>query len=167
MDPSLNLPFPATTKQVAGMVKGVKTDVMAMDFSDKIMIMISQEGRLAHWVSHFADWSFRISNVITNLDKLHVPLENQNPGTDGMHTFPEGTDDSLLPLAGLTATSLVGGYAPGLDTFGQLLARQIATCIAMKSPSEKRLLVVGLGLRTSLASDQETFTDLLDLVLRC
>ena len=84
-----------------------------------------------------------------------------------MHTFPEGTDDSLLPLTGLTATSLVGGYAPGLDTLGQLLARQIATCIAMKSPSEKRLLVVGLGLRTSVAGQQETFTDLLDLVLRC
>lgn len=96
-----------------------------------------------------------------------MPLENQNPGTDGMHTFPQGPDDSLLPLTGLTATSLVGGYAPGLDTLGQLLARQIATCIAMKSPSEKRLLVVGLGLRTLVGGEQETFSHLLDLVLRC
>lgn len=98
--------------------------------------------------------------------KLHVPLENQNPGTDGMHTF-SGSDDSLLPLTGLTATSLVGGYAPGLDTISQLLARQIATCIAMKSPGEKRLLVVGLGLRTFAGGEQQTFSDLLDLVLRC
>jgi proteasome assembly chaperone 3 len=47
---SLDLPFPAATKQVAGIVEGVKTDVMVMNFSDKIMLTISQEGRLSHWV---------------------------------------------------------------------------------------------------------------------
>lgn len=47
---SSNLPFPAATKQVAGMVNGVKTDVMVMKFADKIMVTVSQEGRLAHWV---------------------------------------------------------------------------------------------------------------------
>lgn len=84
-----------------------------------------------------------------------------------MHTFPEGAEDSLLPLTGLTATSLLGGYAPGMDTVGQLLARQIATSIAVKSSSEKRLLVVGLGLRTIKVDDHETFFGLTDLVLRC
>jgi proteasome assembly chaperone 3 len=47
---NLNLPFPAATKQAAGLVDGVKTDVMVMNFSDKIMLTISQEGRLSHWV---------------------------------------------------------------------------------------------------------------------
>jgi proteasome assembly chaperone 3 len=47
---SLDLPFPAATKQVAGIVEGVQTDVMVMNFSDKIMLTISQEGRLSHWV---------------------------------------------------------------------------------------------------------------------
>lgn len=47
---AMDLPFPAATKQVAGMVDGVKTDVMVMSFSDKIMVTISQEGKLAHWV---------------------------------------------------------------------------------------------------------------------
>ena len=47
---TLDLPYPAATKQVAGLVNGVKTDVMVMKFSDKIMVTISQEGRLAHWV---------------------------------------------------------------------------------------------------------------------
>jgi proteasome assembly chaperone 3 len=47
---SLDLPFPAATKQMAGIVEGVKTDVMVMNFSDKIMLTISQEGRLSHWV---------------------------------------------------------------------------------------------------------------------
>lgn len=50
LDTSLDLPFPAPTKQVAGVVNGVKTDVTVMSFSDKIMITLSQEGRLAHWV---------------------------------------------------------------------------------------------------------------------
>jgi proteasome assembly chaperone 3 len=47
---SFNLPFPAASKQVAGIVEGVLTDVMVMNFSDKIMLTISQEGRLSHWV---------------------------------------------------------------------------------------------------------------------
>ncbi|KAE8164267.1 hypothetical protein BDV40DRAFT_121379 [Aspergillus tamarii] len=46
----LNLPFPATTKQVAGLVNGIQTDVMCMSFNDRILVTISQEGRLGHWV---------------------------------------------------------------------------------------------------------------------
>ena len=42
--------FPATTKQTAGDVDGVKTDVMLMSFADKIMITVTQNGRLAQWV---------------------------------------------------------------------------------------------------------------------
>ena len=47
---SLQVPFPAATKQLAGLVNGIQTDVMTMNFSDKIMVTISQAGRLAHWV---------------------------------------------------------------------------------------------------------------------
>lgn len=46
----INLPFPAATKQAAGVVNGVLTDVMVINFSDKILVVISQRGRLAHWV---------------------------------------------------------------------------------------------------------------------
>lgn len=46
----LNLPFPAQTKQVAGKINGVLTDVLSMGFSDRILVTVSQEGRLAHWV---------------------------------------------------------------------------------------------------------------------
>lgn len=92
-------------------------------------------------------------------------MGSQNPGTDGMHTMPEDPEDSLLPLSGLTATSILGGHASGQDTVGQLLARQIATVIATKSPAEKRLLVVGLGLVTS-ASDRDSFFAIIDLVLQ-
>ena len=51
MDASeLNLPYPAQTKQAAGQVDGVPTDVMVISFSDKIMVTITQAGRLAQWV---------------------------------------------------------------------------------------------------------------------
>lgn len=46
----LNAPFPAATKQVAGVVNGIKTDVLTVEFADKILLTISQSGRLAHWV---------------------------------------------------------------------------------------------------------------------
>lgn len=48
----LNLPFPAQTKQAAVKINGVLTDVLSMGFSDKILVTVSQEGRLAHWVSY-------------------------------------------------------------------------------------------------------------------
>jgi len=43
-------PFPASTKHAAGLVNGQETDVSSIYFSDKIMITISQAGRLSQWV---------------------------------------------------------------------------------------------------------------------
>lgn len=43
-------PFPARSKQETGTVNGVPTEVSSMAFSDKIMITISQEGKLSQWV---------------------------------------------------------------------------------------------------------------------
>ncbi|RDW83895.1 uncharacterized protein DSM5745_04221 [Aspergillus mulundensis] len=143
---NLDLPFPAATNQVSGDIKGVRTDVMAVKFSDKIMITISQKGRLGHW--------------------LHVPLENKNPGTEGQHRAPDFTDDGLLPLSELTATSILGGRVPGHEIIGQLYARQIASAIVTKSPNENRLLVLGLGLETAEA-DRDVFFAVIDLALQC
>ncbi|OOF91161.1 hypothetical protein ASPCADRAFT_211443 [Aspergillus carbonarius ITEM 5010] len=142
----LNLPFPAVTKQVAGVIQGIQTDVTLIKFSDRILVTISQKGRLGHW--------------------LHVPLENKNPGTEGFHTVPDSADDSLLPIGNLTATSLLGGRAPGHEIVGQLYARQIASAIVTKTPNEKRMLVVGLGLETADA-DRDVFFAIVDLVLQC
>ena len=49
-DASVTVPYPAQTKQVAGEVGSVKTDVTSISFADKIMITITQDGRLAQWV---------------------------------------------------------------------------------------------------------------------
>ncbi|PGH17234.1 hypothetical protein AJ80_04876 [Polytolypa hystricis UAMH7299] len=139
-------PFPASTKQAAGTVGGVPTDVMAVSFSDRILITVSQQGRLAQW--------------------FHVPLENTNPGTDGYHTLPGPEDDGLLPLTGLTATTLLGARGTDRETVGQLYTTQIASAIATKNPNEKRLLLVGLGLDNPVA-DRDIFFGIIDLVLQC
>lgn len=42
--------YPAPTRQAAAEINGTKTDAMSTEFSDKIMITITQDGRLAQWV---------------------------------------------------------------------------------------------------------------------
>lgn len=43
-------PYPARTKQAAGIVNGVRTEVMSISFADKLVVTIIQGGRLAQWV---------------------------------------------------------------------------------------------------------------------
>jgi hypothetical protein len=53
-DTTVTVPYPAQTKQAAAEINGRKTDATSMLFSDKIMITITQDGRLAQWVRTFA-----------------------------------------------------------------------------------------------------------------
>ena len=48
--PTTTTPYPAISKQATGEVDGITTDVMSVAFADKIMVTISQGGRLAQWV---------------------------------------------------------------------------------------------------------------------
>lgn len=43
-------PFPVKSKQAAGLVNGTETDVSCLNFADKILITVSQGGRLSQWV---------------------------------------------------------------------------------------------------------------------
>lgn len=47
----LPIPYPAKTKEATGLVNGIPTNVMSVTFSDKILVTITQEGRLAQWVT--------------------------------------------------------------------------------------------------------------------
>lgn len=46
----LELPYPAQTRQAAGLIDGVQTDVLLVSFADKVVVTITQNGRLAQWV---------------------------------------------------------------------------------------------------------------------
>lgn len=45
-----NKPYPANTRQATGPVGGTNTNVTVINFTDKIMVTIIQNGRLAQWV---------------------------------------------------------------------------------------------------------------------
>ena len=45
-------PYPAKSRQAAGLVNGTQTEVSSVFFADKILITVSQGGRLSQWVSY-------------------------------------------------------------------------------------------------------------------
>lgn len=140
--------FPASSKTASSLVDGIHTIVSSVNFADKILITISQSGKLAHWV--------------------HVPLANT--ATDPMTTRPLANSDSgnsLLPMSHLTATTILGGTKRDDETIGQTLATTIASAILMKQPQEERLLVLGLGLENSAEGlvGRTQFDQIVSLVL--
>jgi proteasome assembly chaperone 3 len=77
------------------------------------------------------------------------------------------SENSLLPLTHLTATTVLGGTRRNDEVLGQTLATTIASAILTKQPSEERLLIVGLGLENgeeSMAS-RAGFEELIGIVL--
>lgn len=77
---------------------------------------------------------------------------------------PEAPSSDLLPRADLTATTVLGGADSERNTTGQLFATQIASAIATRNPDEKRLVVVGLGMKKA-SIEREAFMDILGMVL--
>ncbi|EFE38367.1 hypothetical protein TRV_07025 [Trichophyton verrucosum HKI 0517] len=167
MIPSLeNTPHPASTKQAAGVVGGQPTNVMVVSFQDRILVTITQNGRLAQWVRNtlMNDKAIFLL-VLTVVAQLHVPIESPDPAAD-FQTLTSNQEDALLPRPEFNATPLLGGRSGDWEVVGQLYACQIATAIAAKSPEEKRLLVVGLGLETP-DIDRDIYLGIVDLVLQC
>ncbi|KAJ4326633.1 hypothetical protein N0V84_002967 [Fusarium piperis] len=132
--------FPSRSREASGLVNGVATEVTSTNFSDKILLTISQEGRLSQWIQ--------------------VPLTGSSAGVVEM-TLPS-MNKGLLPSTHLTPTTLLGGGGEERETLGQLYAAQLASHLSLKSPDDRRILVVGLGLaKTDL--EREAFFDLLEL----
>ncbi|KAK3997580.1 hypothetical protein QBC44DRAFT_376595 [Cladorrhinum sp. PSN332] len=136
-------PFPAPSKKIMGLVGGVPTEIESLSFSDTIMLIVSQGGRLAQWVQ--------------------VPLSAPSSATVDM-ALP-GTGLSALPSTHLTPTTLLGGGHEDRDTLGHLYAGQIASHLALRDPNDKRSLLLGLGLE-KVEGGGEAFFDLLELVLQ-
>ncbi|MCJ1462514.1 hypothetical protein MMC07_001116 [Pseudocyphellaria aurata] len=136
--------YPAVTKQVSGFVDETLTHVTSMLFADKIMVTITQSGRLAQWI--------------------HVPLDTANPSFADQQ-LPSSTDENgLLPMPHLTPKTLLGGSTSERETIGQLYATHIASAIATKNPQENRTILIGLGLSKAEANRQ-VFYDTIDLVM--
>ena len=73
--------FPAKTKTASGTVNDIPTEVVSMSFSDKLLITITQGGRLTQWVFIIFFLSpLSLVNLLTfshlNLLKLAAPPHN-------------------------------------------------------------------------------------------
>ncbi|KAK9769243.1 putative Proteasome assembly chaperone 3 [Seiridium cardinale] len=132
-------PFPAPSKEAVGLVDGVETQASSTFFSDKIMVTLSQEGRLSQWI--------QVSLSAPSAASVDMALP----------------DTSLLPLPHLTPKTLLGGGGEERESSGQLYAVHIASFIARKDSDEKRTLLVGLGLLKP-KPDRESFFDVIELI---
>lgn len=158
----MDVPYPITTKQAAGLVDGIHTEVRTSYFSDKIMVTITQNGSLAQWVC----LSHHVAGQPNSVRwQIQVPLECSNiPSTD--LPLPSSThDDELLPMAHLNPKTLLGSSTLERETIGQLFATQIASSIATKDSRENRTVLLGLGL-SKIEASRTMFYDTLDLVLK-
>ncbi|KAK7731726.1 hypothetical protein SLS53_008670 [Cytospora paraplurivora] len=137
-------PFPAPSKEAIGTVNGIETEVSCINFADKILLTISQDGRLSQWIQ--------------------VPLSAPSPALVDM-AMPRA-ELSALPSLHLSPKTLLGGGGQDRETLGQLYAAQIASHLALRNPEDRRTLVLGLGLRKFDAESREAFFDILELVIR-
>jgi proteasome assembly chaperone 3 len=99
--------------------------------------------------------------------QIHVPLDSAIPdrsATSYTTHDHDGEASHLLPMAHLTATTVLGGTVPERNTVGQVIATQIASAISTKSPQETRLVVVGLGLE-KMDIGRDEYADLVGLAL--
>lgn len=142
-------PYPARTRTKSAIIRGIETTSSCVNFTDKILITITQNGRLAHWVHVPLDIAATDASTTSN---AYLDQDEEDPNSD------------LLPMHHLTATTILGGTMPELDVLGQTLATQIASAIKTRDERETRMVVVGTGLDKRMAGRDE-FTELIGLVL--
>jgi proteasome assembly chaperone 3 len=97
---------------------------------------------------------------ISRNKQVQVPLEGSSAGMVEM-TLPN-MKQSLLPSTHLTPKTLLGGGGEQRETLGHLYAAQIASQVSLRSPDDRRTLVLGLGLE-KIDVEREGFFDLLEL----
>ncbi|KAL5614505.1 hypothetical protein BROUX41_004608 [Berkeleyomyces rouxiae] len=133
--------YPIKGHTVVAEVNGTPTEACSRVFKDKVMITLSQEGRLAQWIQ--------------------VPIRATPASMAGL-TITHPRQD-MLPGSHITPVTLLGGGGSEREAAGHLLASQIANYISLKSPEDDRTMVLGLGLK-ELEATQAGLFDVLELV---
>lgn len=138
----LNAKFPALSKQATGLFNGVVTEVTSMTFADKILVTISQGGRLSQWIE--------------------VPLNSTSSNLLG-NALPSDNQSDILPLIHLTPKTLLGGGGDERERVGHFFAIHIANRIVSREPNESRSMILGLGLE-KIELSREAFFDMMELI---
>ncbi|KAI8943507.1 hypothetical protein NX059_001508 [Plenodomus lindquistii] len=141
--------YPARTRTASATIQGMDTTVTSVDFADKLLVTVTQNGRLAHWVHVPLDISATDGHMTVN---AYVDHDDEQPNSD------------LLPMHHLTATTILGGTMAHLDVLGQTLATQVASAIKTRDERETRMVVLGMGLDKTMTA-RDNFTELMGLVL--
>ncbi|EPS42527.1 hypothetical protein H072_3503 [Dactylellina haptotyla CBS 200.50] len=139
-----NSPYPIFTRHESKEIDSIPTAATVLGFADKIIITITQSGRLSQW--------------------FQVPLDAAHPAF--LEAKSNSDDDGLLPLAHLTPKCLLGASTPERQAQGQLYAVQLASLLAMRNIRETRTVLIGLGLDKA-EHTSDTFVETLELVGSC
>ncbi|KAK3216891.1 hypothetical protein GRF29_1g1289136 [Pseudopithomyces chartarum] len=143
-------PFPAPGKTSTATIASHPTTASTLYFADKIVITVTQNGRLAHW-----------THVPLDLSATDSTLTHQ-PSFD--HSTSDDPPSDLLPLHHLTATTILGGTNADIDVLASTLATTLASAIKTRNERELRTVVLGTGLDKSMGGRAE-FSELVGLVL--
>lgn len=137
-------PYPAPTKTITSTISSIPTTIIRILFADKILLTISQNGRLNQWIHVPLSTSSSTLSADTTLSgpSFYSYDEDEDEAE-------ERPDSSLLPASNLTATTILGGTKPEFEVLGQTLATTLASAVLVKRPEEQRLLVLGLGLQSA------------------
>lgn len=153
-------PYPLQIRTATALINNIPTTATLHPFTDKLLLTISQNGLLNHW--------------------LHVPLLGASPLSDpSTYLTPsdpdadvasDKPDASLLPFPHLTATTVLGGTRDEDAVLGQTLAVTVASAVVVKRADEGRMVVLGLGLEkrdenADAAGERARFEGLVGLCL--
>ncbi|KAK7430346.1 hypothetical protein QQZ08_003094 [Neonectria magnoliae] len=96
-------------------------------------------------------------------DKILITVSQEGRSSGGMVEMAlPSMNQGLLPSTHLTPKTLLGGGGEDRETLGQLYASQLASHLSLRSPDDRRTLVLGLGL-VKIDTEREAFFDLLEL----
>ncbi|KAF7897802.1 uncharacterized protein EAF01_008768 [Botrytis porri] len=155
-------PFPARSQTASAKVNGIDTNVSCMYFADKILITITQGGRLGQWIQ------IPLTSASPTSYDTSIPLPSSSNLSSNENG--DGNPNMILPLEHLTPRTLLGAGGEKRERIGHLYASQIGSMILGRDPEERRTVLVGLGLEMSGNGEgregrREGYFDLLELVM--
>ena len=155
------MPNPLPPRQTTITISTIPTTITLHTFTDKILVTISQDGRLAQWLTISLDQQESLGSG------SYIGSGAISSSSSSLADPTSSFEDDLLPDPHLTPRTLLGASTPEREATGQLFAVQIASAIRMRDPMERRALVLGLGLREAGTPSREVFFEVLEGVAKC